>query len=66
MPSSVIRRFAYDARTHRLEVEFVSGRRYAYHNVPARIAAELQGAASKGSYFNQCIRDQFRFTRERG
>jgi hypothetical protein len=34
MPSTVIRRFDYSTATRRLTVEFVSGRRYVYSEVP--------------------------------
>jgi lysyl-tRNA synthetase class 2 len=63
MPSSVIRRFVYDAEDERLDVVFVTGKRYSYHDVPARVVAEMRAAFSKGSYFNREIRDHFRFTR---
>jgi hypothetical protein len=63
MPSSVIRGFAYDARAHRLDVEFVSGRRYAYHDVPERTVVAMRRAPSKGRFFNRRIRDHYRFTR---
>ena len=64
MPSSVIRHFDYDAGERRLDIEFVTGRRYRYHDVPARIAAAFRAATSKGSFFNRRIRDRFAFTRE--
>ena len=63
MPSSVIRSVSYDPSAHRLDVQFVSGRRYAYLDVPARVAAALQRAASKGGFFNRRIRDRYRFER---
>ena len=65
MPSTVIRRFDYDEGERRLEIEFVTGRRYSYHDVPARIVAAFRAATSKGSFFNRRIRDHFAFTRER-
>lgn len=65
MPSSVIRRFAYDADQRRLDVEFVSGRRYSYHDVPEEVARAMRAAPSKGSYFNAEVRDCYRFTRLR-
>jgi lysyl-tRNA synthetase class 2 len=65
MPSTVIRSLDYDADAHRLDIEFVTGRRYSYHEVPARIAAAMRAATSKGSFFNRRIRDHFRYTRER-
>ena len=64
MPSTVIRRFDYHADQRRLDVEFVTGRRYSYHDVPVRIAAAFGAATSKGSFFNRRIRDRFACTRE--
>lgn len=63
MPSTVIRRFDYDALHRRLDVEFVSGRLYRYHDVPSEEAEAMRAAFSKGSYFNRHIRDNYRFTR---
>ena len=65
MPSSVIRAFDYDAQTRRLKVTFVTGKLYAYLDVPRDIAEALRAARSKGEYFNQAIRDHFRFERLR-
>lgn len=65
MPSSVIRSFAYDADAARLDIEFVSGRRYAYHDVPEHEVAAMRRASSKGGYFNRRIRDRYRFSRVR-
>jgi lysyl-tRNA synthetase class 2 len=63
MPSSVIRGWKYDEAEQRLDIEFVTGRRYSYHAVPAETVAAMRAAFSKGSYFNRHIRDHFRFTR---
>ena len=60
MPSTVIRHFAYDARSETLDVEFVSGRRYRYFAVPEAVAERFAGAFSKGRFFNARIRDHFR------
>ena len=65
MPSSVIRAFDYDPDAHRLDIEFVSGRRYSYLDVPERVARGMRAAPSKGAYFNRRIRDRFAFTRRR-
>ena len=59
MPSSVIRDFAYDPADGRLAILFTTGRRYAYLGVPPSIVAGLEGAASRGRYFNARIRDAF-------
>ena len=64
MPSSVIRYYRYDPEQRRLELQFVSGRRYRYHDVPEETYRGMRQAFSKGEFFNENIRDQFRFTRE--
>jgi lysyl-tRNA synthetase class 2 len=63
MPSNVIRHFTYDAHNATLDVEFVSGRRYRYHDVPDLVAEAMRAAFAKGEFFNANIRDRFRFTR---
>jgi hypothetical protein len=63
MPSSVIRSFDYDAAAHRLDVQFVSGRHYAYLDVPEREVEAMRRATSKGGFFNRRIRDRYRFER---
>jgi lysyl-tRNA synthetase class 2 len=61
MPSSVIRRFRYKDRV--LEIEFVSGRRYRYLDVPAAVYREMCNSRSKGEFFNARIRNRFSFRR---
>ena len=64
MPSSVIRSYRYEPAQRRLELQFVSGRRYRYHDVPEETWHQMREAFSKGEFFNAHIRDRFRFTRE--
>lgn len=64
MPSSVIRSYRYDAQQRKLELQFVSGRRYQYYDVPEETYRHMRQAFSKGEFFNAHIRDQFRHTRE--
>jgi hypothetical protein len=59
MPSTVIRRFVYDPDKRALWIEFVTGRRYVYEDVPDEVAEAFGSAFSKGTYFNSRIRDQF-------
>jgi KTSC domain-containing protein len=59
MPSTVIRRFVYDQTEGDLWVEFTTGRRYVYSQVPQEVADALRGAFAKGVYFNSRIRDRF-------
>jgi hypothetical protein len=61
MPSTVIRSFEYRPETCELVVNFVSGRRYVYSDVPEREAEAMRSAFSKGRYFNLHIRDHYRF-----
>jgi hypothetical protein len=62
MPSSVIRSFAYDPHSRSLAIEFVTGRRYRYDDVPERIVEAMKAASSRGRYFNRHIRDHFATT----
>ena len=59
MPSTVIRRFDYAPERRELHVEFVSGRRYVYRDVPAEEAHALRDSFAKGVHFNRRIRDRF-------
>ena len=61
MPSTVIRRFDYSPERRELMVEFVTGRRYVYLDVPEQEAAALRAAFAKGRHFNARIRDRYRF-----
>jgi KTSC domain len=59
MPSSVIRRFAYCPDSGQLWVEFTTGRRYVYSDVPREVADTFRTAFAKGVYFNTRIRDRY-------
>jgi lysyl-tRNA synthetase class 2 len=63
MPSSVIKSFDYDPAARRLDVLFVSGRRYSYFDVPPDVAARMRASFSKGEFFNAHIRGRFGFER---
>ena len=65
MPSTAILGAEYDAAARQLEIVFVTGRRYVYHDVPDEVAQGLRSARSTGGYFNTHIRDRYRFTRRR-
>ena len=45
-----------------LDLVFVSGRRYRYHDVPDETYDAMRRAFSKGEFFNAYIRDQYRHT----
>lgn len=59
MPSTVIRRFAYSPEQRELIVEFVTGRRYVYLEVPENEAVALRSAFAKGVHFNRHIRGRY-------
>ncbi|ESX62723.1 MULTISPECIES: KTSC domain-containing protein [unclassified Mesorhizobium] len=62
MPSTSIRKTEYDPDSKTLSVWFVaSGKRYEFENVPPDIYAEFRAAFAKGRYFNDHIRNHFRY-----
>jgi hypothetical protein len=62
MPSTVIRRIDYDPGTRELDVQFTTGRRYLFHDVPAEAAEDFRQARIKGRHFNSRIRGRYRFS----
>jgi hypothetical protein len=62
MPSTAIRRIAYEAESRTLSVWFrPSGRLYRYYDVPPDVHAAFRAAGSKGRFFNLNIRDRYPF-----
>ena len=59
MPSHVIRRLMYVPDTRELTIEFVTGRRYVYSEVPEDAVSAFRASFSKGAQFNRHIRDSF-------
>jgi len=59
MPSTVIRHFDYAPEGRELTVEFVTGRRYVYLDVPEEEAQAMRSAFAKGVYFNRKIRGRY-------
>jgi hypothetical protein len=59
MPSTVIRDFSYNVATRQLVVTFVTGRVYAYAEVPPDVHNAFRASGSKGRFFNQEIRDHY-------
>ena len=56
--SSLLRSVGYDMHSSILEVELAeSGWIYEYYDVPFSVFEELMAAESKGSYFNEFIKD---------
>lgn len=59
--SSNIASIGYDINIEILEIEFLNGRIYQYHNVPLAVHEELMTASSHGSYFNREIRNTYAY-----
>ena len=59
MPSTVIRSHSYDPQASELTITFVTGRRYVYDDVPQDVADAFKAAFSRGTFFNQHIRDHY-------
>ncbi|MCW3150472.1 KTSC domain-containing protein [Stutzerimonas stutzeri] len=64
LQSSSLRSLGYDAEQQVLEVEFVSGARYRYEQVPPEAVQALLQADSLGRHFNQVFKPQhYRYRR---
>ncbi|WP_140536994.1 KTSC domain-containing protein [Mesorhizobium sp. B1-1-8] len=62
MPSTAIRNTYYDPSTKTLSVWFVpSGNRYDYEEVEPETYAAFKAASSKGRFFNEFVRDRYKF-----
>ena len=62
--SSNIARFRYDEVSQTLTVEFKSGTRYNYYDVPQHIFEGMESADSKGKYLNANIKGVYRYARQ--
>ena len=61
--SSVIAAVGYDEDREVLEVEFASGAVYRYLNVSPDVFENFRFARSKGRFFNEQIKDAYRWER---
>ena len=62
MPSTSISRAEYDPATAVFSVWFLaSGRRYDYEEVPQEMYEAYKRAFAKGRFFNENIRNKFRY-----
>ncbi len=62
--SSLIRSVGYDPGDSVLEIEIVAQGRtrvYEFHDVPYSVFTELMDADSKGTYFNEFVRDLYSY-----
>jgi hypothetical protein len=62
--SSVVAEIGYDLSEQMLEVKFRSGRTYRYFGVPSSVHDEFLLCESKGRYFNERVRDAYRFDQD--
>jgi hypothetical protein len=60
--SSAILRIGYDEPSHELRITFVTGNAYAYFDVPRIVYERFLQASSKGTFFNENIKDRYAFT----
>lgn len=60
-PSSNIRMARYERSRKHFFVEFVSGSRYVYYDVPWGVYLKFRHAPSKGAYFSRAIREEFQY-----
>jgi hypothetical protein len=59
--SSAIQEIEFDELTHRLQITFTSGKTYTYYGVPRSVYERFLQAPSKGTFFNDYIKDQYSF-----
>jgi len=59
--SSNIKGSVYNRDTNELIIEFNSGKKYRYDDVPDTIAADLRRAKSQGIFFNKEIARKYKY-----
>ena len=59
--SSNIAAIGYSAVCRVLQVDFLTGKRYRYNNVPSQVFDCFLAAPSKGRYLNSVIKSEFAF-----
>ncbi|MGN6568183.1 MAG: KTSC domain-containing protein [Flavipsychrobacter sp.] len=59
--STTINSLAYNPDDRLLEIEFQGGKVYHYYDVPESIYYSLLKAESAGRYFNENIRDVYKY-----
>ena len=62
--SSNVAGFSYNEATQVLTVQFNSGNRYDYYDVPEQIFEGMNSAESKGKYLNAKIKGHYRYARQ--
>ena len=59
--STSLKSIGYLENELRLEVEFTGGKVYDYFGLPLNIHTALMNAESKGAFFNDIVKAQYRF-----
>jgi KTSC domain len=59
--SSAIQSIEFDELTNTLQITFTSGKTYTYYAVPRSIYERFLNAPSKGTFFNEYIKDRYSF-----
>lgn len=59
--SSHLHSVAYLYEEQILEVEFRNGGVYQFYRVPVRLFFQLLDAPSHGRFFNDCVKDHYRY-----
>jgi hypothetical protein len=59
--SSTVARFGYDPDRRVLAVEFKTGGRYEYYDVPINLFEQMRVAVSKGQFLAQNIKSKYRY-----
>lgn len=57
--STAIESIGYDAQTRRMKIKFIQGETYTFCNVPQSVFDNFLKASSKGTYYNDYIKDKF-------
>lgn len=57
--SSNLAAIGYDAGSKTLQVDFKTGKRYQYQNVPPEVFAEFKAAESVGKFFAAQVKNAF-------
>lgn len=59
--SSAIEKIEFEDLTNRLAITFTGGRTYTYFGVPRSVYERFMAAPSKGTFFNEHIKDRYSF-----
>ncbi|HEY1386109.1 MAG TPA: KTSC domain-containing protein [Dongiaceae bacterium] len=61
--SAAIESITYDEWSRQLDIALTTGRVYRYFDVPPEVYRALMEADSKGRFYNERIRDAYRYER---